>query len=103
MSRLGVRTAWLRVLKNSECSDNARTKALRSLNPPAGLVLLRTLLADKTTPPKLLFALTEAYTEALERQPKRPNPEPESQPTKLPEPKPERKPLSAEEIRDLLG
>jgi hypothetical protein len=101
VSRLSPRTAWLRVLKNSECSDNARTKALRSLNPPAGPALLRQLLVDKTTPPKLLFALTELYSEEMERQPERSKPE--AEPTPLPKPKPERKPLSPEEIKNLLG
>src|SRR5689334_20184616 len=101
MSRLSPRKAWLRVLQNKQCSDTARTKALKSLCPGPGLQLLRKLLADKTTPPKLLFALTEAYIEALERQPERSKVEPE--PTPSSQPKPERKPLSPEEIKNLLG
>lgn len=76
---------------------------MRSLQPPAGLALLRRLLADKTTPPKLLFALTELYIAAMDRQSKRPKAAPQVQPTKLPEPKLKRRPLSAEDIKNLLG
>ena len=96
MSRLSTRNAWLKVFRNPGCSDATRTKALRSLQPPAGIGLLRKLLADKTTPPKLLVAATELYTEAMGRQ-KRHKAEPEQ--LKLPE----RKRLTAEQIKDLLG
>jgi hypothetical protein len=101
MSRLSTRNAWLRVLKDERCSDTARTKALKSLDPPPGLALLRELLADEQCPPKLRFAATELYCSAMERQPK--EAKPETRLMTLQEPKPERKPLSPEEIKNLLG
>jgi hypothetical protein len=103
MSRLSTRNAWLRVLKDERCSDTARTKALRSLDPPPGLALLRELLADEQCPPKLRFAATELYCSAMERQPKQPKAEPDMNRPTLTDPKPERRPLSPEQIKDLLG
>ena len=68
MSRLSPRTAWLRVVRDSRCSESARVKALKALNPPAGKALLRKLLADKNCPPRLRVAATEIYAEAMARQ-----------------------------------
>ena len=67
MSRLSLRTAWLKVVKDARCPESARVKALRALNPPAGKALLRKLLSDKECPPRLRVTATEIYAEAMER------------------------------------
>ena len=71
MSRLSPRTAWLRILRNVRCSGSARVNALNQLRPPAGLELLRKLLADPNLPPKLRVRATEMYAERIEARSKK--------------------------------
>jgi hypothetical protein len=91
MSRLSTRNAWLKVVRDTRCPDAARAKALAALEPPAGLELLRKLLAARDCPPKLRVAGTQLYAEAMSRRATKPSPSPDERKKRL------------EEIKRILG
>jgi len=99
MSRLSLRSAWLRVLCDRRASQKARLEALSHIERP-GKKLLRSLLADGKLPPALRYEVTKAYELSEAESDSRKDSTPVAPTVK---PVACRTPLSPEELKALLG